>query len=136
MPQFSNRSKDNLSETHPDLQVIFNEVIKGFDCVVIEGYRGQIEQDRAFHAGKSKLKYPQSKHNQIPSMAVDAVPWPINWNDTNRMYYFAGYVRAIAEILKAEGKIKHSIRWGGDWDSDTKVNDQTFHDLPHFELIQ
>ena len=135
MPQFSNRSKDNLAEAHSDLQVIFNEVIKYFDCVVIEGYRGQIEQDRAFHAGKSKLKYPQSKHNQIPSMAVDAVPWPINWNDTDRMRYFAGYVKGISIMLKEQGKITHTVRWGGDWKMTTNTKDNGFEDLPHFELI-
>lgn len=27
------------------------------------------------------------------------------------------------------------IRWGGDWDLDTDLKDNTFDDLPHFELI-
>ena len=27
------------------------------------------------------------------------------------------------------------IRWGGDWDSDNIMKDQTFNDLPHFEII-
>ena len=27
------------------------------------------------------------------------------------------------------------IRWGGDWDSDTQVNDNKFDDLVHFEEI-
>ena len=26
-----------------------------------------------------------------------------------------------------------NIHWGGDWDRDTEVNDQTFNDLAHFE---
>jgi hypothetical protein len=26
------------------------------------------------------------------------------------------------------------IRWGGDWDGDRSLEDQTFHDLPHFEV--
>jgi hypothetical protein len=26
------------------------------------------------------------------------------------------------------------LRWGGDWDSDTEVNDNGFDDLVHFEL--
>jgi peptidoglycan L-alanyl-D-glutamate endopeptidase CwlK len=51
------------------------------------------------------------------------------------MHYFAGYVKATAEQLKKDQLICHDIRWGGDWDSDTEVNDQTFIDLPHFELI-
>ena len=128
MPNFGTRSQNNLSEAHPDLQKVFNEVIKHFDCAVIEGHRGQEEQDKAFHSGKSKLKFPESKHNQSPSLAVDVVPWPVDWNDEKRFYYFAGFVKGIAAELGIE------LRWGGDWDSDTEVDDQTFNDLPHFEL--
>lgn len=135
MPRFSKRSINNLSECHIDLQIVFKEVIKHFDCTVIEGYRGEAEQNEAYYAGNSKLKYPQSKHNKRPSMAADVVPYPIDWNDTDRMRYFAGYVMGIAAILKSEGKITHTLRSGGDWDMDTETNDQRFIDLPHFELI-
>lgn len=27
-----------------------------------------------------------------------------------------------------------TLRWGGDWDSDTEVNDNSFDDLVHFEI--
>lgn len=27
------------------------------------------------------------------------------------------------------------IRWGGDWDRDHDVKDQTFNDLVHFEVV-
>ena len=50
------------------------------------------------------------------------------------MYFFGGVVLGIAKMLKAEGKIDSSIRWGGDWDGDTHIKDQTFIDLPHFEI--
>ena len=26
------------------------------------------------------------------------------------------------------------LRWGGDWDGDWQTRDNTFDDLPHFEL--
>jgi len=26
------------------------------------------------------------------------------------------------------------LRWGGDWDGDTELDDNKFDDLPHFEL--
>jgi peptidoglycan L-alanyl-D-glutamate endopeptidase CwlK len=32
-------------------------------------------------------------------------------------------------------KMGIKIRWGGDWDRDEELHDQTFFDLPHFELI-
>ena len=134
MPQFSERSRSNLAECHIDLQVIFNEVIKYFDCVVIEGHRPKEEQDAAYAKGMSKVKYPDSKHNTLPSMAVDALPFPIDWKDTDRMKYFAGHVMGIAKLLKATGRITHNLRWGGDWDGDTDLKDNSFMDLPHFEL--
>ncbi len=134
MPKFSNRSKANLVQAHGDLQRIFNEVIKYFDCSVICGHRSMAEQDDAFQKGFSKVEYPKSKHNKLPSLAVDVVPYPIDWNDTKRMIYFAGIVHGIAYKLKQENKITHSLRWGGDWDSDTELKDNTFQDYPHFEL--
>jgi len=129
MPKFGTRSKNNLSEAHQDLQKLFNEVIKYFDCSVIEGYRGEEEQNRYYHAGKSKAKFPYGMHNQKPSRAVDVIPYPVVWTDEKRIYMFVGFVRGIASTLGIK------IRCGADWDGDTEVKDQNFHDLPHFELV-
>jgi peptidoglycan L-alanyl-D-glutamate endopeptidase CwlK len=57
-------------------------------------------------------------------------PYPIDWNDTKRFYHFAGFVLGVAK----SSKIAIPIRWGGDWDSDNDLNDQTFMDLVHWEL--
>ena len=99
MPTFSDTSKKNLEEAHEDLQKVFNEVIKYIDCKVIEGFRSQVEQDKTYFSGKSKLKYPESKHNQIPCLAVDVVPYPIDWNDRERFYYFAGVVSGVSKSM-------------------------------------
>lgn len=136
MPHYGTRSSNNLEESHKDLQLVFNEVIKHFDNSIICGHRGQEAQDKAFNEGKSKVKWPDSKHNQVPSMAVDAVPYPIDWNDRDRMRYFAGFVVGIASMMYDASIISHKVRWGGDWDKDTQVNDQRFNDLPHFELYK
>lgn len=128
MPSFSQRSLANLSQAHPDLQVLFHRVIEVFDCAVICGYRGPEEQEAAFNAGTSKAHFGQSKHNQMPSLAVDVVPCPIDWKDTDRMHYFAGVVMGIALQLGLR------VRWGGDWNGNTILSDQKLHDLPHFEL--
>lgn len=135
MPKFSTRSIQRLETCHRDLQVIFNEVVQHFDCTVVCGHRGEAEQNEAYNAGNSKLRFPQSKHNKTPSMAVDVVPYPIDWNDTDRMRYFAGVVKGIAALMYRQGTITHQLRWGGDWDRDTEVKDNKFQDLPHFELI-
>lgn len=130
MPKFGTRSTNNLATCHEDLQKLFNEVIKHFDCSVICGHRGQEEQDKAFHEGYSTLKFPASKHNKMPSLAADVIPYPVDWEDHKRFYMFVGIVRGIA----AEMKIP--IRCGADWDGDMEVKDQRFHDLPHFELLE
>ena len=128
MPKFSKRSKQNLSECHPDLQKLFNEVIKHYDCTVTDGHREEKEQNYAYNKGWSKLKFPKSKHNKKPSLAADVVPYPINYQDKVRLYNFGGFVKGIASQMKIK------IRWGGDWDSDTDLHDQNFMDLPHYEL--
>lgn len=127
MPQFGRISLQKLSNCHVDLQKLFNEVIKNYDCIILEGYRSNQDQLKAFENGKSKIK-SGGKHNQLPSLAVDVVPYPVDFNDHQRFYYFAGRVLGIAQMLKIK------IRWGGDWDIDHDLKDQSFYDLAHFEL--
>jgi len=128
MPEFSPLSKRRLAECHPDLQKLMNEVIKHYDIVVLCGFRGKDEQDKAFREGKSKLAFPKSKHNVTPSLAVDIAPYPVDWNDIKRFWHLAGYVKATAERLGIK------IRQGADWDGDNDFKDQKFIDLPHVEL--
>jgi hypothetical protein len=128
MPTYSDKSKANLATCHTMIQDVFNEVIKHFDCSIIWGFRGEFEQNEAFRLGNSQRKWPHSKHNQVPSMAIDAPPYPINWNNRDRFIYFAGHVLGIAR----EKGIP--LIWGGDWDSDTILKDNMFNDLAHFEL--
>ena len=128
MPSFSNRSTDNLRTCHPDLERLFREVVGRFDCAVICGHRDKAAQDAAYHSGNSKKLWPDSTHNSLPSLGVDVCPYPIDWNDTARFYYFAGYVKGVAERIGIK-----DLRWGGDWNGDWQVN-ESFFDLAHWEL--
>ena len=74
------------------------------------------------------MKFPDGNHNKKPSKAIDVAPYPIDWDDRERMTYFAGYVKGIAMMLGIP------IRWGGDWNSNNDLKDNNFDDLPHFEL--
>jgi peptidoglycan LD-endopeptidase CwlK len=138
MPLFSPASLSRLATCHPELQVLFHEVIRSFDCVVLEGYRNEADQEAAFAAGKTKLHFPMGNHNQKPSMAVDVAPYErgvnVDWKDIQRFIYFAGHVMGIATTLHAKGIMTYRVRWGGDWDMDTELKDETFRDLVHFEL--
>lgn len=128
MPSFGKSSTERLATCHPKLQELFNEVVKNYDCSILQGTRSKEEQDEYYRTGRSKVQYPNSKHNSMPSNAVDVAPYPIDWENTNRFYHFAGYVNGVAEQLGI------TLRWGGDWDSDKDFSDQTFNDLPHFEI--
>ena len=135
MPRFSQASFSKLSTCHPDLQVLFYEVIKYFDCTILVGHRNQADQELAFSEGKTQLHWPHGKHNSQPAMAVDATPYPIEWENDKRSYWFAGYVMGIAQKLKDEGKMTHAVRFGGDWNCDTNIDNEHFKDLYHFELV-
>jgi len=129
MAKFGKHSRQQLSTCEYDLQSLFNEVIKGFDCKVVEGYRRQKDQDLYYRDGKSRVKWPNGKHNKHPSRAVDVYPYPIDFKDMARFYYFAGYVKGVADSMGIK------IRWGGDWNNNTQSKDERFLDLVHFELL-
>ncbi len=133
MPLFSTRSLAVLQTCDEKLQIVFNEVIEWVDCTILEGARSDEAQLEAFRAGRSQLKPGQSKHNVTTdrplSRAVDVAPYPIRWDDHRRFYLFAGFVIGTAAQLGI------MVRCGADWDGDFEVRDQSFHDLPHFELM-
>jgi peptidoglycan L-alanyl-D-glutamate endopeptidase CwlK len=129
MNKFSKKSQERLATCHPDLQKIFNKVIEHYDCTIVCGHREKEDQDEAVRTGASKLAWPNSKHNSLPSRAVDVVPFPVDWADTSRMYHFAGYVYAVADYYGIK------LRWGGDFNGDFKFLDEKFKDLPHWELV-
>jgi len=129
MNKFSAISRERLESCDSRLQKVFSEVIKYFDCMIIEGHRGEALQHLYFTQGKSKLDWPYGQHNAIPSKAVDAMPFPVIWTDINRICYFAGYVMATALSMGIK------LRWGKDFDMDTDLNDQKFIDGPHYELV-
>ena len=128
MPRFSTKSKSKLHSCDERLINLFNKVVKHFDCMVLEGQRGEEKQNAAYDKGNSKVRYPNGKHNQSPSVAVDVAPYPIDWADRDRFHYFGGYVLGVAKQMGL------NIRWGGDWNQDTQTKDNKFDDLVHFEI--
>jgi len=128
MPKFGRKSKERLSTCDSKLQKVFNEVIKHVDCSVLEGHREKDRQNKLFEEGKTKVKYPNGRHNRQPSSAVDVTPYPVDWKDRERQTLFAGFVIGVASQMGI------NLRWGGDWDQDFQVVDNRFDDFPHFEL--
>ncbi len=130
MPAFSEKSCSKLATCDPRLRRVFEAVVREFDCTILEGHRNQERQDRMVEEGKSQVRWPDGKHNTVPSMAVDVTPYPVAWDDRERQTLFAGYVLATAKAMDVD------LRWGGDWDRDTEVRDNRFDDLVHFELVE
>jgi len=138
MNRYSEISKARLRTCHRDLRTLFAHVIQDFDNTIVCGHRDKELQDKYYAEGKSMLKYPNSKHNKIPSLAVDAAPYEkgtgIDWTKS-QMLYFAGYVKGIADRLYRIGVISHRIRLGADWNQNNDIDDEHFIDIGHFELV-
>jgi peptidoglycan L-alanyl-D-glutamate endopeptidase CwlK len=112
-----------------------------YDIAIIHGLRGKDLQDHLYRGGKSRLKFPESRHNatrdpdvkypKCMSDALDFGPWiegDIPWDDTHIFAVVAGC------FMVAALKLGVTLRWGGDWDSDGRTNDQTLMDWGHVEI--
>lgn len=121
MPKLSTLSQAKLNTCHSDLILLINEVAKTEKCAVICGYRGKAEQEKAYRSGTSKAKFGQSKHNASPSLAVDVVPLPLDWEDIESFEKLGKVVMEKAKELNIK------IKWGKDF---TKLKD-----YPHYELL-
>ncbi len=128
MPRYSKKSKERLSSCDKRLQDVFNEVIKYVDCSILEGHRSKERQNKLYDENRTKVKYPNGRHNSSPSKAVDVTPYPVDWEDRERQTLFAGFVIGIGRSMG------YNLRWGGDWDMDFQVMDNRFDDFPHFEV--
>lgn len=130
MYYFGETSKRKLSECDEQLQRIAYAAIKAYGFTVITGHRNEEDQNKAFESGHSEKKYPDGKHNSKPSKAFDAIPDKGGWKAGREQFILmAGIIKGVASMLGVK------IRWGGDWDSDNDLKDQTFFDLAHFELL-
>jgi len=128
MPRYSNKSKERLASCDERLQDVFNEEIKYVDCSILEGHRSKERQNKLYDENRTKVKYPNGRHNSSPSKAVDVTPYPVDWEDRERQTLFAGFVLGLARNMGIR------LRWGGDWDMDFQVMDNRFDDFPHFEV--
>ena len=58
MPHFGTRSEMALATVHHDLVSVLREVVKHFDFSVLEGHRGEDQQNAVFGLGLSKKRWP------------------------------------------------------------------------------
>lgn len=131
MPTFGGRSEAALATVDPRLVEVLREAVKHFNFTVLEGHRGEAQQNAAFNAVPrlSKKKWPDGKHNSLPSKAVDVAPWPIDWKDIQAFIYLAG------AVVMAGAMMGHTIRSGADWDGDRQMDDEGWRDFGHLEIL-
>ena len=139
MGKFGKTSTDRLETCTDNIQKIMKVVVKEFDISVVWGHRGREAQNKAYMSRNSTKQWPDSKHNKVPSKAIDVIPFPSGWpkensphyrKQLNAFYHMAGIILGIAATMNVR------LKWGGDWDMDDDFTDQTFDDLAHFEEIE
>ena len=136
MPKFGSRSRGKLETCDDRIQRVMNRAIEAFDFTIVWGHRGEAAQNEAFDKGNSKLKFPDSKHNGLPSKAIDVAPWvegQIPWNKVEYFYILAGH------IMQAAKEECVTLRWGGDWGGDGTIvkydDSEVLNDVGHFEIL-
>lgn len=137
MPSFSRTSTGKLETCHDILIQLMLEVVKFYDCTILEGYRTPERQAELVEQGMSQTL--NSLHARKPAMAVDAIPYPFkstDWTNMKRFYHFQGFVKGTFLQMQKDGRIGKywELRCGLDWDGDNDLDDQSFMDGPHFEI--
>lgn len=159
MYKFSSSSETALRSAHEDLQKILRLGLQRsrVDFGISEGHRSPEKQLEYYKKGRKLVgekwvitnqkkvitdcdgDIKKSKHNYLPSMAVDIfahVPGkPSLTYDTNHLSYIAGILQSVAQELLARNEISHHLIWGNNWDDDGElIYDHDLKDGPHFEL--
>ena len=119
MASFGVKSSRRLNTCHVDIQRVMLPVVKVYDCSVIWGYRGKARQNRAFSNGHSKVQWPDSRHNTNPSLAIDVIPYPVDWTNIDRFKELAWVIKGVASCSVIP------LEWGGEW---------KFKDYAHWQL--
>ena len=130
MFQFGRQSEKNMEGVDPDLVLVVRHALRygPMDIAVVCGIRGRAEQNRYNDIGKSKVRWPNSKHNT--GKALDCVPY-VNGRPSWNHYHCSVLAGGI---LLSAGVLGVPIRWGGNWDRDGEpITDQQFQDLVHYE---
>ena len=147
---FSPTSLAELATADPRLGIVARKVLLIKDHSVIKGHRGQVEQNQAFEDGHSKLRWPDGKHNKMPSKAIDVRTYPVPPDEREQMVerrleaglppderdlreeqlYLLGLYVGVASEMGLR------LLTGADWDRDGEIADTGFDDFFHVELVE
>jgi peptidoglycan LD-endopeptidase CwlK len=135
--RYGEASEKALVSCHTDIVRVFRRVIEVFDVKLTDGHRAPERQYELWLQGRDPAtgeivdsrkivtnvdgRRRKGYHNYDPSLAIDAHPWPIDFENERRYHFMAGVVLALAHD---EGV---PLEWGGHWKG-------RLVDLPHFQL--
>lgn len=102
-----------LNTCHVELRKLILSVDKGIEegdlayagineITVLCGYRGEADQNQAVKDGASETPWPRSKHNRMPSDAVDVAPYPVQWAEP-------GYARKLEALHAYTAGVAHQM---------------------------
>jgi len=136
--RLSDSSDKNLATCNNRIQFAVYWLLNFVDVGVACGHRTKATQNKAYANKASTLKWPDSKHNSMPSNAVDLYAYVAGVGaimDRRKSKRCYEYYARIAGLLEAYCDSKgYHFRWGGNWDGDDSLEDQNFNDLMHFEI--
>lgn len=128
---FGERSQRRLDTIDGMLKAVIEKALsyQVMDFTILQGNRPIEEQQRLYAKGRTTeggiVTYVdginnKSKHNYLPSLAVDIAPYPSLFESSDEQWgMLAGLVQAAANELKV------NIIWGGNFNK--------LKDKPHFE---
>ena len=132
--RFSSRSLERLQTCHADLVLLMKAALEDPGCpcdfTVTEGHRTEARQNELQAQGYSRLKWPNSRHNTNPSLAVDVSPYidgAISWVLAD-YEPLGAHIRSTWNRLELEGRLsgQYNLTWGREW--------KTLVDAPHWQL--
>lgn len=127
--KFGARSLRELEGVHNDLRKVMFRALEltNQDFAITDGVRTIEEQKEYVRTGASTTL--KSRH--VDKCAVDVVACipngKISYNPLLMM-------KIKAAVFAAARELGIPIRWGGDWNCNGDTGDETFVDMPHFEL--
>lgn len=115
-----------------ELQVLVDDLLTYMDVSLTTGHRNKQDQNDLYPK-YTQVRWPNGKHNRLPSKAVDMQPYPYP-REENDLRAALGYMAGLCTLIAEAHGFK--IRWGGDWNRNGDVTDQGFKDLFHIEVYE
>lgn len=126
--EIEKREAEILQNVHSDLITFYLFLKHEYPCnyTIFFGYKNEMYQNLSYEYGESKFKYPDSKHNRTPSLAIDIVFFKYDPLDYSNYIFTEDSIEKLKEIgkigkriskwLYIKDKIENEIKWGGDFD--------------------